>query len=400
MARLLLLSNGHGEDLSGALLGQALKAQGHDVEALPLVGRGNPYSEATIPLVGRTREFSTGGLGYTTLRGRLTELIQGQVIYLLRRLLRLIRIAGRYDLVVVIGDVIPVMAAWLCQRPVATYLVAYSSHYEGRLRLPWPCENCLRSQRFKAVFSRDALTAQDLSEQLKREVVFVGNPFMDVVLSPSNRLPYAKRRLGLLPGSRWPELEHNLLLLLGVIDLIPISQYSPGGLEIDLALVGALGDDHLNKLAQSHGWSLVLRKDSTPARLEKGGRQIHVRRKGFTSVLLSSDLLLCMAGTAAEQAVGMAKPVLQLPGQGPQFTAGFAEAQRRLLGPTIFCAAAACKGEELLKATAKLAIELLERSANDPGLRRDCREQAMQRLGPQGGGSKMAGVISGLLQKS
>jgi len=46
-----------------------------------------------------------------------------------------------------------------------------------------------------------------------------------------------------------------------------------------------------------------------------------------------------MAGTAAEQAVGMAKPVLQLPGQGPQFTAGFAEAQRRLLGPTVFCAA-------------------------------------------------------------
>ena len=400
MARLLLLSNGHGEDLSGALLGQALKAKGHDVEALPLVGRGNPYSEATIPLVGRTREFSTGGLGYTTFRGRLTELIQGQVIYLLRRLLRLIRIAGRYDLVVVIGDVIPVMAAWLCHRPVATYLVAYSSHYEGKLRLPWPCGNCLKSQRFKAVFSRDALTALDLSEQLKREVVFVGNPFMDSVLSPNNRLPYAKRRLGLLPGSRRPELEHNLVLLLGVIEQIPISQHSPGDLEIDLALVGALGDDHLNNIAQSHGWSLVLGQDSSPTRLEKGGRQIQVRRQGFTSVLLGSDLLLCMAGTAAEQAVGMAKPVLQLPGQGPQFTAGFAEAQRRLLGPTVFCAAAPYEGEELLRETAKLAVELLERSVNDPDLRRDCRKQAMQRLGPQGGGSKMAGLISGLLQKS
>ena len=400
MARLLLLSNGHGEDLSGALLGQALKAKGHDVEALPLVGRGNPYSEATIPLVGRTREFSTGGLGYTTFRGRLTELIQGQVIYLLRRLLRLIRIAGRYDLVVVIGDVIPVMAAWLCHRPVATYLVAYSSHYEGKLRLPWPCGNCLKSQRFKAVFSRDALTALDLSEQLKREVVFVGNPFMDSVLSPNNRLPYAKRRLGLLPGSRRPELEHNLVLLLGVIEQIPISQHSPGDLEIDLALVGALGDDHLNNIAQSHGWSLVLGQYSSPARLEKGGRQIQVRRQGFTSVLLGSDLLLCMAGTAAEQAVGMAKPVLQLPGQGPQFTAGFAEAQRRLLGPTVFCAAAPYEGEELLRETAKLAVELLERSVNDPDLRRDCRKQAMQRLGPKGGGSKMAGLISGLLQKS
>jgi hypothetical protein len=47
-----------------------------------------------------------------------------------------------------------------------------------------------------------------------------------------------------------------------------------------------------------------------------------------------------------------------------------------------------------------LAIELLERSVNDPDLRRDCREQAMQRLGPQGGGSKMAGLISGLCKKA
>ena len=400
MARLLLLSNGHGEDLSGALLGEALKAQGHDVEALPLVGRGHPYSEAAIPLVGRTREFSTGGLGYTTFRGRLTELIQGQVIYLLRRLVRLIRIAGCYDLVVVIGDVIPVMAAWLCRRPVATYLVAYSSHYEGRLRLPWPCGTCLQSQRFQAVFSRDALTAIDLSQQLKREVVFVGNPFMDALSSPSHPLPNAKRRLGLLPGSRRPELEHNLLLLLGVIDQIPLAQHSPGGLEIDLALVGALDDASLSQLVQSCGWSLVQGQGHAPARLEKGGRQIQVRRKRFTSVLLGSNILLCMAGTAAEQAVGMAKPVLQLPGPGPQFTPGFAEAQRRLLGPTVFCAAAPDEAEKLLSATAKLAIELLERSVKDLELRRDCQEQAVQRLGPLGGGGRMADLISGLLQQS
>ena len=131
MGRLLLLSNGHGEDLSGALLGRALQAEGHDIAALPLVGKGQPYRDAGIGLIGGTQEFSTGGLGYTSLQGRLTELVQGQVVYLLGRLIRLLRIAKRFDLVVVIGDVIPVMAAWLSRRPVATYLVAYSSHYEG-----------------------------------------------------------------------------------------------------------------------------------------------------------------------------------------------------------------------------------------------------------------------------
>ena len=137
MGRILLISNGHGEDVSGALLGQALQECGHSLQALPLAGLGRPYLQAGIPLLGRSHEFSTGGIGYTSLRGRLTELIQGQILYLLRRLGRLLRHRSRFDLIVVVGDVIPVIAAWLSRRPVATYLVAYSSHYEGRLRLPW-----------------------------------------------------------------------------------------------------------------------------------------------------------------------------------------------------------------------------------------------------------------------
>ena len=128
MSRILLLSNGHGEDLSGALLGRALSEQGHDVQALPLVGKGNPYRTAGIPLLGRTREYSTGGIGYTSLRGRLTEIAEGQVLYLLRRLMRLMRYRRRFDLILVVGDVIPVIAAWLSQRPVATYLAVSYTH--------------------------------------------------------------------------------------------------------------------------------------------------------------------------------------------------------------------------------------------------------------------------------
>ena len=59
MGRILLLSNGHGEDLSGSLLGGALRTLGHEVTALPLAGLGNPYAQATIPLLGSSHEFST-----------------------------------------------------------------------------------------------------------------------------------------------------------------------------------------------------------------------------------------------------------------------------------------------------------------------------------------------------
>lgn len=395
-ARILLLSNGHGEDLSGALLGRSLGALGHQVQALPLVGKGEAYRREGIPLLGRTREFSTGGIGYTSLRGRLTELIQGQVVYLLQQLIRLLRQAHRFDQIVVVGDVIPVIAAWLSGRPTATYLVAYSSHYEGRLRLPWPCGELLATRRFQAVFSRDQLTADDLSQQLGRSVRFVGNPFMDPVLATTTaKLPDATQRIGLLPGSRRPELEDNLRLLLLVVDKLVARAGGCPGLCLDLALVPSLTDADLKALSEQTGWRLA-----GGGLLHPSGLTIQVQRDAFQAVLQHSDLLICMAGTAAEQAVGLAKPVLQLPGHGPQFTEAFAEAQRRLLGPTVFCAEGEAGSRNNLAATADLAMELLDRSQSDPDLQRQCREEAERRLGAAGGGRRMAELISAIARPS
>ena len=388
MGTILLLSNGHGEDLSGALLGQALIDCGHTVTALPLVGLGRPYQQAGITLLGRSHEFSTGGLGYTSLRGRLTELVQGQILYLLRRLLRLLLSRKRFDLILVVGDVIPVIAAWLSRRPVATYLVAYSSHYEGTLRLPWPCAALLRSHRFLKIFSRDQLTADDLSQQLKRPVHFLGNPFMDPVLTETPALPAAAQRIGLLPGSRRPELDANLGLMLQLVTRLPQRK----DLSLDLALVASLRNEELAVLAKRAGWTLhsgVLLREGAPA--------INVHRNGFQAVLQSSDLVLGMAGTAVEQAVGLCRPALQLPGGGPQFTAAFAEAQRRLLGPTVFCAPGEAGSMENLEASAALCLDLLQRSRWDEELKRCCRKEAQRRLGDRGGGLRMAKAISSLL---
>ncbi|QNJ04405.1 lipid-A-disaccharide synthase-related protein [Synechococcus sp. PROS-U-1] len=388
MARILLLSNGHGEDLSGALLAQGLQQQGHSVQALPLAGLGSAYRKADVPLLGRSHEFSTGGIGYTSLRGRLTELLQGQVLYLLRRLIRLLRHRHRFDLILVVGDVIPVIAAWLSHRPVATYLVAYSSHYEGTLRLPWPCGALLKSNRFKAVYSRDQRTAEDLSQQLRRPVTFLGNPFMDSVLTAATPPPTSTQRIGLLPGSRRPELEQNLLLLLQLMELLP----SKPPCDVDLALVPSLDDDSLQRLSNRIGWRLengVLQRD--------GAVSINVRRGAFGAVLQNSDLVIGMAGTAIEQAVGLAKPVLQVPGQGPQFTAAFAEAQRRLLGPTVFCAPGESGSHEALEASAELAMALLDRCHGDPAFQQQCQVEAQRRIGEPGGGPRMAAAISALL---
>ena len=164
-----------------------------------------------------------------------------------------------------------------------------------------------------------------------------------------------------------------------------------------MALVPSMEEASLQKLVSTQGWELndVFETDSS-LQLVRGQYTINVHRHSFSKVLQSSDVLLCMAGTATEQAIGLGKPVLQLPGYGPQFTPGFAEAQRRLLGPTIFCADGQVGEEINLKNTGHLLCDLIERSQYDFPLQRDCHQQALRRLGPEGGTRRIAETISKL----
>ncbi|MCT0212173.1 MULTISPECIES: lipid-A-disaccharide synthase-related protein [unclassified Synechococcus] len=398
MQRVLLLSNGHGEDLSGSLIGARLQAGGVIVQALPLVGHGAAYRQAGIEVLGATREFSTGGLGYTSLGGRLTELFQGQLAYLLGRLGLFLRQSRTADLVVVVGDVIPVLAAWWSRRPVVTYLVAYSSHYEGRLRLPWPCGLCLKQRRFRRLFSRDALTASDLTAQLGRAVDFLGNPFLDPALTdapqPDGREPSTEsepRSVCLLPGSRLPEAERNLESMLAVLQALPADLQQPACLGLDAALVKAFTPERIAAVAARLNWRLENRS------LRQGPLELRLHWGRFPAVLQQASLVLSMTGTAAEQAVGLGKPVIQLAGFGPQFTPAFAEAQRRLLGPSVVCSAGEPGTALSLAGTARLLQEQLEALGAGTSLANRCRANGLERIGGPGGSARMAEQILALL---
>ena len=394
----LLLSNGHGEDLSGAKIAEALMARGIAVEALPLVGHGRPYRQVGVPVLGRTRECSTGGLGYTSLAGQLREIREGQWTYLLGRLLWLARHRKRFERVVGVGDLLAVLGAWLGGPGAAVYLVAYSSHYEGQLRLPWPCGALLRSPRIVQIWSRDALTAHQLSAQLGKPVMFAGNPFLDGVIEaaqPSGQPPAQAtpqgQSLALLPGSRMPEALHNLGLMLQVVSRLPGQP-----LRIQAALVSSLTAEAIEAMAAPLGWQL------NPSRslLRRGPWQVELGWGQFAAILNRADLALASAGTASEQAVGLGKPVLQLCGRGPQFTATFAEAQRRLLGPGMSCATGKPGSAAVLEATADLAAEQLAALADPeagPRWRRQLAALGAERIGAPGGSAQIATAIMELI---
>ena len=391
----LLLSNGHGEDLSGAKIAEALMARGIAVEALPLVGHGRPYRQAGVPVLGRTRECSTGGLGYTSLAGQLREIWEGQWTYLVGRLLWLARHRRRFQRVVGVGDLLAVLGAWLGGPGAAVYLVAYSSHYEGRLRLPWPCGALLRSPRTVQIWSRDALTAHQLSAQLGKQVVFAGNPFLDGVMEVSQATPQGQS-LALLPGSRMPEALQNLSLMLQVVSRLPIAlakgQQQGQPLRIQAALVSSLTAEAIETMAAPLGWQL----DPGRSLLRRGPWQVELGWGQFAAILNRADLALASAGTASEQAVGLGKPVLQLCGRGPQFTATFAEAQRRLLGPGVSCATGKPGSAAVLQATADLAAQHLAAQADPeagPAWRRQLAALGAERIGAAGGSAQIATAI-------
>ena len=66
----------------------------------------------------------------------------------------------------------------------------------------------------------------DLNKKLFGKVEFIGNPFMDPFLNQPQSLPKTNKRLGILPGSRMPEVGRNLCLILRVIDYISNLQFN------------------------------------------------------------------------------------------------------------------------------------------------------------------------------
>jgi len=69
-ARVLIISNGHGEDQIAAVLGGKLAEVAPEVtiRALPLVGAGRAYAQYGIPVIMQAEELPSGGFARNSLR--------------------------------------------------------------------------------------------------------------------------------------------------------------------------------------------------------------------------------------------------------------------------------------------------------------------------------------------
>ncbi|MGF1591561.1 MAG: lipid-A-disaccharide synthase-related protein [Pleurocapsa sp.] len=348
--KLLVLSNGHGEDQIAIRIIERLQQDIPELElaALPIVGQGYAYINLQIPLAGKVRQMPSGGFIYQG-GNPLWQDIRSGLVQLTIDQLKLVRQWGNAGgTILAVGDIVPLLYAWFSKANYAFVGTAKSEYYLrdetdwfaqtswlekkiGSVYLPW--ERWLMSRnQCKAVFPRDSLTTKTL-EQWSIPAYDLGNPMMDGITHKTRQRELGQLDILLLPGSRMPEALNNwqkiLVAAWETIKILPQQQ-----LNLRAAISPALNLKPFMIDAVTQGWQVTSRPTSTLT-LTQDNYTLVLSQQHYQEFLQQADVAIAMAGTATEQFVGLGKPAVIFPGEGPQFTYAFAEAQSRLLGCSI-----------------------------------------------------------------
>ncbi len=403
--KLLCLSNGHGEDAIALRILQAIQQQDPSltVAALPIVGIGQPYRDHNIPIVGPTQSMPSGGFVYMDGR-QLVRDVRGGLLGLTWGQIKTVKAwAKDQGMILAVGDIVPLLFAWISGATYGFVGTAKSEYYlrdeagllprkswwerleswSGSVYLPWERWLMMRS-RCRAVFPRDTLTSRVL-EQWRIPVFDLGNPMMDGLtpqakpfqaLHPSATEENPPLTFTLMPGSRIPEAYENWSRIVATLkDLLVTFRQRP------LLFLGAIAPwleiDPLRRSLESQGW-LMQRRDPHPSFTQRSATLI-LTQSDFATCLHQGDIAIAMTGTGTEQFVGLGKPAIALSGKGPQFTPAFAEAQTRLLGPSLI----------LAKQPAEVT-NIVQSLLQDPDRLQLIHENGYRRMGSSGAAQRIA----------
>jgi uncharacterized protein (TIGR03492 family) len=369
--RLLCLSNGHGEDQIALRILAALRDHAPQVtiDVLPIVGDGQVYTKAGFNLVGPVQMMPSGGFINMDSRqlardvqAGLLKLTWGQIqaVRAWRRSAMATQSAPEPCLILAVGDIVPLLFGWMSGVAFAFVGTAKSEYYlrdesgwltrsswwddrflrwTGCVYLPWE-RWLMRHWRCAAVFPRDRLTTENL-QRFTVPALDLGNPMMDglgaIVAAdrPVPPDPQTMLTIALLPGSRFPEAYENWQRLIASI------QHLSSKINRPVRLLAALtpASDRQQILASLQDWQQFdadsFRMNEKAMSEKNHVTELTLYQGKFVECIRQSHLAIAMAGTATEQFVGLGKPVVTIPGNGPQFVPVFAEAQTRLLGNSV-----------------------------------------------------------------
>jgi uncharacterized protein (TIGR03492 family) len=420
--KILSVSNGHGEDaIALPVLQELAKFKDIEISTLPIVGVGRAYTDSGFPLAGRVKAMPSGGFVYMDNRELLRD-IQGGLIGLTIDQYRTLRAwAKSGGKILAVGDIVPLLMAWLSRADYAFIGTAKSEYYmrdaqgqplpsqaqsyeikTGSVFLTWE-RRLMAAKRCQAVFPRDRLTT-DILRKWPIPAWDAGNPMMDGVdttdrieslLAARNAIPPEQREftVALLPGSRPPEAYANWREILTAVDsttaawpervFLFLAAISPTlDFQVLTAELGGKGWIEIDAPVTELG-KIINDPDLTYYRQgESGGNYLAIGTRHFRQWAHLGDCAIAMAGTGTEQFVGLGKPAFTIVGDGPQFNRFFATGQTRLLGESIILSDRATQVGAKIKALFNSDRDLANIAAN-----------GLLRMGTPGAAARIAEIL-------
>jgi hypothetical protein len=250
---------------------------------------------------------------------------------------------NKFDLVISIGDIVPIVASLLTKTRFIFIGCAKSSYYSYSYT-PW--EKYLLKKYCSLCFPRDKKTTDNLIKHgIKAK--YVGNPMMDCFTITGDNFGIEEDVfvVGILPGTRDD----------AYLNMEDIS----------------LAAQELVKTAKNNNKKIEFLVAAAP------------NKDKFGDILNVSDVIIGLSGTGNEQAAGLGRPVISFPGRGVQYTASFAKRQKELLGEALY----------VIKNNPALVAKEVWSLLHDKNRRQKMSQAGKERMGLPGASLEIANII-------
>ena len=302
--KLIVASNGYGEDAIGVVLAKKLRERfkSAEVKAFSFVGAGKHYSNVGIPVVSPVTDMPSGGIIKYSIIDLIRDIRHGLGNAVRQQLECLHEMTGVYRTPVCVGDVYLTLNMLWGQgmRPILV-ATAKSVHLHGHLKI----EEWLLKHRARFVWARDIETARAL-QSAGVKAGFEGNPVMDLtdevkVDNSMWNLESGKKRVLLLPGSRPRAYDDAALVLDAAVAL-------SGKIDCQFVMVIA-PTINIEKMAdETDGWTYSAEEQ----KLHHGDIAITVYNGEVVTPARKADILIGLGGTANQLCAGLGIPVISI----------------------------------------------------------------------------------------
>ncbi|MCR4818983.1 MAG: tetraacyldisaccharide 4'-kinase [Fretibacterium sp.] len=364
--RLVVASNGYGEDAIGVLLARRLRARFpcSEVLAFPLVGKGEAYAQAGFPVRSAPSVTPSGGVVKYRLRDLWGDMRAGLLRHVsaqLRDWQRLVRSLGGIRTPLCVGDVYLLLhTLWGSGFRPLFIATAKTVRLSGH----WWLERALIRRFTLRAWTRDPESAAQFSDSpAPWKAIYAGNPIMDLlgdassVPPPTPPGPEDTPLILLLPGSR-PRAYQDVNLLLEAA--LRLSRARPCNFRMVLAPTLSLS----SLTHACEGWAY----NAEFTRLEHETRvTVSLTAEPVAGAARGVSLLLGLGGTANQLCAGLGIPVVSIDEKGKRV-------QKKLLGDS----------ELLVPATGRALAEGALRVLSEPALCAAMSAAGRQRMGSPG----------------